>query len=77
MTPSDAARDQEMVRQAQIALRNAGFEPGSIDGVMGPKTETALLQFQAAQGLPKTGKLDATTQKQLMAAQTPESNRRR
>lgn len=77
VTPSDTARDQEMVRQAQIALRNAGFEPGSIDGVMGPKTETALLQFQAAKGLPKTGKLDATTQKQLMAAQTPESNWRR
>jgi hypothetical protein len=76
-TPSEATRDQELIRQAQLALRDAGFEPGNIDGVMGPKTETALLQFQAAQGLPQTGKLDATTQKQLMAAQTPESNWRR
>ncbi len=77
VTPSESTRDQELIRQAQIALRDAGFEPGSIDGVMGPKTETALLQFQAAQGLPQTGRLDTTTKKQLMTAQTPESNWRR
>jgi hypothetical protein len=76
-TPSDATRDQDMIRQAQIALRDAGFEPGRIDGVMGPKTEAALRQFQGAQGLPQTGRLDATTQKQLMTAQTPASNWRR
>ena len=77
VAPSEATRYQELIRRAQMALRDAGFEPGSIDGVMGPKTETALLHFQAAQGLPQTGKLDATTQKQLMTAQTPESNWRR
>ena len=69
--------DQEMIRQAQIALRDAGFEPGRIDGMMGPKTQSALRQFQAAQGLPQTGRLDATTQKELMAAQTPQPSGRR
>ena len=77
VTPSEATRDQDLVRQAQMALRDAGFEPGRIDGVMGPKTEAALREFQSAQGLPQTGKLDATTQQQLMAAQAPESNWRR
>jgi peptidoglycan hydrolase-like protein with peptidoglycan-binding domain len=77
VTPSDATRDEDIVRQAQSALQDAGFEPGRIDGVMGPKTEAALRQFQAAQGLPQTGRLDVTTQKQLMAAHMPESNWRR
>jgi hypothetical protein len=77
VTPSDAMQDEDVVRQAQSALQDAGFEPGRIDGVMGPKTESALRQFQAAQGLPQTGRLDATTQKQLMAAYMPESNSRR
>jgi peptidoglycan hydrolase-like protein with peptidoglycan-binding domain len=77
VTPSEAVRDEDLIRQAQIALRDAGFEPGRIDGVIGPKTEAALRQFQVAQGLPQTGGLDATTQKQLMAAPVPESNWRR
>jgi len=77
VTPSDSTRNEDIVRQAQSALQDAGFEPGRIDGVMGPKTEAALRQFQAAQGLPQTGRLDATTQKYLMAAHVPESNWRR
>jgi Putative peptidoglycan binding domain len=76
-TPSPATPDQDMIRQAQIALRDAGFEPGQIDGMMGPKTQSALRQFQAAQGLPQTGRLDATTQKELLAAHVPESSRQR
>jgi hypothetical protein len=76
-TSSQAMPDQDSIRQAQIALRDAGFEPGRIDGMMGPKTQSALRQFQAAQGLPQTGRLDATTQKELMAAQAPESSGRR
>jgi hypothetical protein len=77
VTPSEATQEQDLIWQAQIALRDADFEPGRIDGVMGPKTEAALRQFQAAEALPQTGRLDGTTQKQLMAAQTPESNWRR
>ena len=45
VTPSEATQNQDLIRQAQIALRDAGFEPGTIDGVMGPKTEAALRQF--------------------------------
>src|SRR5919109_2901426 len=69
--------DQKMVREAQMALRNAGFDPGGIDGMMGPKTRAALRDFQASHGLPQTGRLDATTQQQLLAQRTPEPSRAR
>jgi peptidoglycan hydrolase-like protein with peptidoglycan-binding domain len=67
-----AVPDQNVVREAQIALRDAGFDPGGIDGVMGPKTRQALREFQASQGLPQTGKLDATTHRQLLAEHMPQ-----
>ena len=46
------------IRTAQLYLTFAGFQPGTIDGVMGPKTLTALRQFQTQQGLPLTAALD-------------------
>jgi len=69
----EAVSDRNVIRDAQMALRDAGFDPGSIDGVMGRKTRAALREFQASQGLPKTGRLDATTRQELLAARTPQS----
>jgi lipoprotein-anchoring transpeptidase ErfK/SrfK len=45
----------------QAALDRAGFSPGIIDGIVGPKTQMGfrLLQFHAA--LPVTGQPDAAT----------------
>jgi Putative peptidoglycan binding domain len=76
-TPSHAMPRENMVRDAQVALRDAGYEPGRIDGVMGPRTQAAIREFQQAHGLPQTGTLDATTQQQLFAARTPGSSWRR
>jgi Putative peptidoglycan binding domain len=73
----EAMPDQKLVREAQIALRDAGFYPGRIDGVMGPRTRAALREFQASQGLPQTGRLDTTTQRELLAEHIPESSGRR
>jgi hypothetical protein len=53
------------IRQAQRQLQEAGFAPGSIDGVLGPQTRVALQQYQAKHGLPKTGELDEATRKAL------------
>jgi len=39
----------------QQALVNAGFDPGPIDGLWGPKTKAAIEAFQAAQGLTVDG----------------------
>lgn len=49
------------IMKMQTALRNAGFEPGIIDGKMGPRTRDALREFQKAHGLPADGRLDRQT----------------
>lgn len=54
--PSNAS-----VKQIQLALRKAGFEPGAVDGVMGSKTRKAIRRFQEANLLPITGKVDKAT----------------
>jgi hypothetical protein len=56
---------QARVRQVQRRLLEAGFAPGDIDGVLGPQTRTALRQYQAKHGLPKTGDLDEATLRAL------------
>lgn len=51
---------QEEIRILQLRLRDAGFDPGPFDGVMGPKTRLALQQFQARQRGGKTSNLVAS-----------------
>lgn len=49
------------IREAQIHLIHLGYYKGSADGIIGPKTRTALKAFQRDHRLPVTGKLTATT----------------
>ena len=53
------------VREAQQRLADLGYDPGTIDGIAGPRTANALRQFQRAQGLGATGRLDAETMNAL------------
>ncbi len=53
------------VRDAQRTLRDLGYQPGPIDGVMGPRTQTALRSYQRTEGLPVTGRLDPETMARL------------
>jgi peptidoglycan hydrolase-like protein with peptidoglycan-binding domain len=48
-------------KQIQIALKNAGYDPGSVDGVMGEKTEEAIKAFQKANGLEVDGRIGSKT----------------
>jgi peptidoglycan hydrolase-like protein with peptidoglycan-binding domain len=48
-------------RMLQRALNRKGFNVGAVDGVMGPKTQQALSQFQQKNGLSVTGQLDRKT----------------
>jgi len=48
------ARSQEEVRILQLQLRDAGFDPGPFDGIMGPKTRAALEQYLASRKGKKT-----------------------
>ena len=49
------------VKAAQTALAAQRFNPGPIDGVMGPKTRDAIKAFQKARNIPQTGNLDVGT----------------
>ena len=46
---SAAVQPREEVRILQLRLRDAGFDPGPFDGVMGRKTRSALAQYEASQ----------------------------
>jgi peptidoglycan hydrolase-like protein with peptidoglycan-binding domain len=54
-----------LVRSAQQALKQKGYDVGSIDGQLGPSTESALRQFQEKEGLPRSGNLDQETLSKL------------
>jgi peptidoglycan hydrolase-like protein with peptidoglycan-binding domain len=64
---------QDQVRQAQERLKEAGFDPGPIDGLLGEQTKQALREYQKAHGLRQTGQLDESTRESLMVQQTGES----
>jgi len=49
----------------QRALKEAGFNPGKIDGKMGPRTLRTLKKFQEASGLKVDGKIGAKTLNKL------------
>lgn len=56
-----APASREEIQQAQQQLKSQGLYRGSVDGVMGPETQTALMAFQREQGLPQTAQLDQQT----------------
>jgi len=62
---SPAGPKASHVRGVQQALLEAGYDPGPIDGIMGPKTTSALKDFQKKEGLQVTGRLNAETQARL------------
>ena len=47
--------ETQRVRTLQRVLRRLGWAPGPVDGLFGPRTEAALLRFQAATGLSTDG----------------------
>ncbi|MFA5148757.1 MAG: peptidoglycan-binding domain-containing protein [Candidatus Omnitrophota bacterium] len=52
-------------RQVQTALKNAGYDPGTIDGKLGQKSKKAIKDFQAANGLKADGKVGPKTWSKL------------
>jgi len=50
-----------LVISAQWSLNDRGYAAGNIDGIWNPNTESAVRQFQLAQGLPPSGTLDQNT----------------
>jgi peptidoglycan hydrolase-like protein with peptidoglycan-binding domain len=62
-----AAVDQllarDMIQQAQMHLRMAGFDPGRVDGVSDVPTADAVRHYQTTQGLLISGLLDEPTRR--------------
>jgi peptidoglycan hydrolase-like protein with peptidoglycan-binding domain len=55
-----------MVSRAQEELRELGYNPGPIDGIMGPRTRQALRQYQRDYNLSATGTLNTATRQKLL-----------
>lgn len=47
--------------EIQVALKNAGFYTGKIDGSLGPKSKKAIENFQSVNGLKVDGKVGPKT----------------
>lgn len=56
-----AVKSRPTVKHYQIALKNAGYDPGHIDGKMGKQTRDALKAFQKENNLPANGKAGKKT----------------
>jgi|GEM_PF-744494 len=57
-TPPEAAvksAERENVRRVQELLNQLGFETGKPDGVMGPRTREAIVQYERTRQMPETG----------------------
>ena len=58
---NDASGNASLVRSVQTALNSRGYSAGQADGQWGPSTESALRQFQQANGMAQTGTMDDRT----------------
>jgi peptidoglycan hydrolase-like protein with peptidoglycan-binding domain len=62
-TSVSVSREQTMAMQRALTARN--LYQGPVDGVWGPKTESALRNFQTQSGLEATGELNESTARAL------------
>lgn len=62
---TDPLTKGKAVEKVQQALAKKGFAPGRADGVYGPQTASAVIAFQAANGLVADGEVGPTTRKAL------------
>ena len=53
------------VRESQKLLRQLGYKPGGVDGIVGPRTRTAVRAFQADLGVTPDGGLTEVLLEQL------------
>jgi peptidoglycan hydrolase-like protein with peptidoglycan-binding domain len=56
---------QNILKSAQWRLLREQFYNGAIDGIPGPSTDRAITFFQESARLPRTGRLDADTLREL------------
>jgi len=65
--PMSTLQSDPVVRQIQGVLRERGYKPGPLDGVLGKKTREALRRFQKDHRLSVTGEVDTDTKAILLS----------
>ena len=63
-----------LVELVQHHLKDLGYAPGPLDGLIGPRTLGAVRRFQRDQGLAATGVLSFALLKRIQSAQLREKN---
>jgi hypothetical protein len=63
-----AALPRERIRQIQEMLAELGFDPGTIDSDFGPRTRSALIEFQRSIGAAATGSITEADEVALATA---------
>jgi peptidoglycan hydrolase-like protein with peptidoglycan-binding domain len=61
LTPTATAATSEEISKVQKSLIDKGYDAGPVDGVLGSRTRAGIRQYQAAEKLTVTGRLDAET----------------
>ncbi|HHS82839.1 MAG TPA: peptidoglycan-binding protein, partial [Devosia sp.] len=56
--PGPAITDKNVIRQVQAALNRIGYDTGTPDGLMGPKTEEAIRAFETQTGMSQSGRIN-------------------
>lgn len=64
-SPPETQYPQDTVRKVQQKLNDEGFRAGPVDGIWGPKTQSAVKNFQEKKGIEATGQLDEKTLAEL------------
>ena len=62
------------IRDIQAALKNLGYDPGPVDGVLGAMTRRAVRAFQADKGLSVDGIIGPNTLRKLFSAAPAKSD---
>ena len=60
-----SSKPDALVARAQALLNQLGYDAGTADGLMGPKTKAAIQAFQSSVGLDRTGRASRTLVTQL------------
>jgi len=63
--PRVSSPASQEVMGMQQALKDKGFDPGPIDGTLGPRTTSALKEYQKSENVTITGKMDRDTAAKL------------
>ena len=56
---ADISEQATQIKDVQSLLTDLGYDIGGADGSMGPRTRSAIISFEQANGMPETGRVNA------------------